>query len=178
METPSHQAHAEVESSSPDETVARTGLRERLRAKAQKAGVSQDGYRDDLPGIYFRSRWEANYARYLNRLKLLGEIRDWAHEPETFWFLKIQRGVRSYKPDFRVEMMDGSHHYVEVKGYMDPRSRTKLKRMRIHHPKVDVRLVDEAAYKLLEKEIGPLVTNWEFPPPRPSRAREKPAQPA
>ena len=45
--------------------------------------------------IYFRSRWEANYARYLQWLKDRGEIVDWEYEPETFWFEKIKRGVRS-----------------------------------------------------------------------------------
>jgi len=51
---------------------------------------------------YYRSKWEANYARYLEWLKSKGEIQGWLHEPETFWFDGIKRGCLSYLPDFRV----------------------------------------------------------------------------
>src|SRR5215471_1288173 len=60
------------------------------------------GRRKDLDDRYFRSSWEANYARYLNFLKSRGEIHDWQYESNTFWFHKIKRGTRSYTPDFKV----------------------------------------------------------------------------
>jgi hypothetical protein len=110
---------------------------------------------------YFRSSWEANYARYLQWLKSLGEIADWKHEPETFWFDAIKRGVRSYKPDFRVWECDGSSHLVEVKGWMDSRSRTTLRRMKKYHPTERVDLVDSKAYRKLAKQVSGLVEGWE-----------------
>lgn len=92
--------------------------------------------------IYFRSRWEYNYAVYLQWLKSVGEIQEWEHEPETFWFSKIKRGCVTYLPDFRVTSRDGSVEYHEVKGWMDARSKTKLKRMAKYYPDVKLRVLD------------------------------------
>ena len=72
---------------------------------------------------YYRSRWEANYARYLEWLRVRGDIKYWSHEKDTFWFEKIKRGVRSYLPDFRVTEINGDVVYHEVKGWMDRRTR-------------------------------------------------------
>jgi hypothetical protein len=81
--------------------------------------------------FFARSSWEANIAAYLQFLKEHNEILDWEHEPETFWFEKIKRGVRSYLPDFKVTKNDGSFYFAEVKGWMDDKSKTKIKRMAI-----------------------------------------------
>lgn len=110
---------------------------------------------------YFRSRWEANYARYLQWLKEHGQIAEWEHEPETFWFEGIKRGTVSYLPDFRVTENDGRKVYHEVKGWMDNRSATKLKRMKKYHPNVTLLLIDSKAYKALERKVGRLVAGWE-----------------
>ncbi len=110
---------------------------------------------------YFRSRWEANYAYYLEFLKSKGEIKEWEHEPETFWFEKIKRGVRSYLPDFRVTANDGSVTYHEVKGWMDDRSKTKIKRMKIYHPKVVLLVFDGAWFKKNTKNLKAIVPGWE-----------------
>lgn len=110
---------------------------------------------------YYRSRWEANYARYLEFLKSTRQIKDWEHEPETFWFEKIMRGTRSYLPDFRVTRLDGSVYYVEVKGYMDSKSKTKLKRMKKYHPKIELQLVDSEQYKSLKKTFSSTLLGWE-----------------
>lgn len=110
--------------------------------------------------IYARSKWEANYGRYLEFLRARGMIDKWEHEPVTFWFDKIRRGVTSYKPDFRVTHGE-SLWYVEVKGHMDSRSRVTLKRMSKYHPQVEVRLVDSQAYKVLAKQCGSMISGWE-----------------
>lgn len=110
---------------------------------------------------YFRSRWEANYAYYLEFLKSKGEIKEWEHEPETFWFEKIKRGCRSYLPDFRVTANDGSISYHEVKGWMDDRSKTKIKRMKIYHPKVVLLIFDGTWFKKNTKTLKTIVPGWE-----------------
>ena len=96
---------------------------------------------------FFRSRWEWKYAEYLEKLKQLGEIKSWEHEPKTFWFEAIKRGVRSYKPDFLVTNPDGSHYWVEVKGYYDSKSLTKLKRFKKYFPKEEIHTVDGDWFK-------------------------------
>ena len=55
---------------------------------------SRGGIRKDL-GIYVRSSWEANYARYLNFLKKSGAILRWEFEPTEFEFTKINAGPGS-----------------------------------------------------------------------------------
>ena len=112
--------------------------------------------------FYARSAWEANYARILQLKKDGGEIYDWEHEPDVFWFEAIKRGVRSYKPDFKVwESADSDPYYVEVKGWMDAASKTKLKRMKKYHPGVRLELVDSKAYKRIAKTASKTVPGWE-----------------
>jgi len=110
---------------------------------------------------FYRSRWESNYAHYLEFLKLHKQILKWEHEPETFWFDKIKRGTCSYLPDFRVTNMDGSIEYHEVKGWMDGRSKTKIKRMRIYHPKVVLIIRDGPWFKKNSRQLSGLVKGWE-----------------
>lgn len=120
------------------------------------------GRRADLDGMYFRSGWEANYARYLNWLKARGDIRDWAYEPKTFVFHGVTRGSLTYTPDFLVTENDGAEKYHEVKGWMTSQSRTKLKRMAKHYPEEIIILIDEPQYRSIEKMVSGIVPNWEF----------------
>lgn len=115
---------------------------------------------------YYRSRWEANYARYLEYLRVGGEVVSWAHEPTTFWFEGIKRGVTSYLPDFHV-VYPGSEggvreEYHEVKGWMDNKSATKIKRMAKYHPTVKLVVVDRKVYNALEREFGNILEGWEL----------------
>lgn len=110
---------------------------------------------------YYRSRWEANYARYLEWMRLQGLIAGWLHEPDTFWFEGIKRGCMSYLPDFKVKELDGTESYHEVKGWMDDRSKTKIKRMAKYHPTVKLIVVDGKDYKLLEKRMKLAIADWE-----------------
>lgn len=111
--------------------------------------------------VFFRSRWEANYARYLETLRKQKQIKTWEHEPETFWFEGIKRGCVSYLPDFRVTFPDGRVEYHEVKGWMDARSKTKLKRMAKYHPEVVMVLIDGPVYRKLERGCRDTVPEWE-----------------
>lgn len=110
---------------------------------------------------YFRSKWEANYARYLEWLKQKNEIEDWLHEPVTFWFAGIKRGCVSYLPDFWVKEKSGSESYHEVKGWMDDRSKTKIKRMGIYHPKVKLIVINGDVYGQIKKSLSGLIPEWE-----------------
>jgi hypothetical protein len=103
---------------------------------------------------------EANYARYLEFLKVQGEISEWEHEPETFYFEGLKRGKNNYRPDFRVTQNDGTIYYVEVKGYMDARSRTVLKRMAKYHPNIRVQVVDSKRYRVIARNAGAF-SDWE-----------------
>lgn len=109
---------------------------------------------------YFRSLWECNYARILEWRKTNAEILDWQYEPDTFWFEAIRTGTRCYKPDFKVFLNSGLIEYHEVKGFMDKKSAVKLKRMRIYHPSVVVRVIDSTWFKS-NVNIQGVIKGWE-----------------
>lgn len=104
--------------------------------------------------FFARSSWEVNYARFLEWRKINKEIVGWQHEPETFWFDGVRRGCVSYKPDFKVTLPGGSIEYHEVKGWMDSRSKTVLKRMSKYHPSIIVVLIDAKRYKAIMRTCG------------------------
>lgn len=111
--------------------------------------------------FYARSKWEANYARYLEFQKQNEIIKEWYYEPETFWFGDIKRGVRSYLPDFKVCPSPGVHYWVEVKGYLDAKSATKLKRMAKYYPNEMVVVVDGKWFANNNSKLKGLIKGWE-----------------
>jgi len=134
-------------------------------SKLQQTGVMRNRYSNTRIGTYdingkdyfFRSAWEANYALYLDFLIKQKEIKKWEYEKDTFWFEKIRRGVRSYKPDFKVFNNNGSIEYHEVKGWMDSKSKTKLKRMDKYYPEVKLILIDAPVYRDIKNKVGGLL---------------------
>jgi hypothetical protein len=122
---------------------------------------SRGGMRTDL-GIYVRSIWEANYARYLNYLVSRGTIAGWTYEPKTFQFRGITRGTRDYTPDFRVDLLNGGHEWHEVKGWLDPKSKTRLKRMARYFPDEHVSLVQHEWFARARRSgLAALIPGWE-----------------
>jgi len=122
----------------------------------------KQGRRADLGDTYFRSAWEANFARYLNLLQSNGNIHHWEYEPDTFWFEAIRRGTRSYLPDFKVwDTADAEPYYYEVKGWMDAKSKTKLKRMAKYHPGIKVIVFGKKEYTDLRKKLSAVIPNLE-----------------
>ncbi len=131
------------------------------RGKPRTFDHVKRGVRLDLGDIFFRSKMEANYARYLNLIKSQGSIVNWEYEPRTFWFERIKRGVRSYTPDFLITLPDNSTYFVEVKGYMDAKSKTKLKRMGIYYPDIQIKVVGSNAYQEIKRTFSKMIATWE-----------------
>lgn len=122
---------------------------------------SKGGKREDLNNVYFRSRWEANYARYLNFLIKHNEITRWEFEPDTFIFKEIKRGTVSYMPDFKVYIGE-KIEYHEVKGYHSDKSKTKLKRMEKYYPEIKIVLIDKPIYMAIHKQMKSILPFWEI----------------
>ncbi len=112
-------------------------------------------------GVYVRSRWEANYYRYLQLLKDRGDILEFGYEPERFMFTSIQRGTRSYLPDFRVEWADGRVEYHEVKGYWTSQARTAVKRFAKFYPQHTLVIIEKAQYDEFTVEYKDQIPEWE-----------------
>jgi len=118
------------------------------------------GRRADLDDRYFRSAWEANYARYLNLLVRQRGILRWEYEVDTFEF-PVKRGCRFYTPDFKVWTDATTYRYHEVKGYMDQKSATKLKRMKKYHPEQRIVLIDSKTYHAIAASVSRVIPHWE-----------------
>lgn len=103
--------------------------------------------------IFCRSTWEVNYARYLEWLKKSGQIKEWAYEPKRFLFEAIKRGNNSYLPDFRVTENDGRQYWVEIKGRMAQKDKTKIVRFMKFYPKERLVVVDSQAYNALARDL-------------------------
>jgi hypothetical protein len=73
-----------------------------------------------------RSSWEANFVRILNLYKI-----KYTFEPTVFYF-PIKRGTKGYTPDF---FLPKTEEWVEIKGYLDDKSKIKLKRFKRYYPK-------------------------------------------
>ena len=116
---------------------------------------TKSGKRVDLNNTFFRSSWEANIARYYNYLGI-----EWQYEPKTFIFKNITRGSVSYTPDFYLPKED---KWVEVKGWMDGKSKTKLKRFKQQFPEEykKLQLIQEKEYNEIKRKIAYYIKNWE-----------------
>jgi len=128
----------------------------------QKSGIQwgnvKSGY-FDINGkeMFFRSKWEANYALYLDFLVKQKQILKWEYESDTFIFEKIKFGTRSYRPDFKVYDNEKDFSYHEVKGYMDAKSKTKIKRMAKYYPNTKLIIIDKDVYTDIKNKIGKML---------------------
>jgi len=144
---------------------------EQMRKRVQSGAIltgehmysrAKKGRRVDICGQFFRSRWEANYARYLNLLKERGQVTEWGYEVQTFMFEGITRGTMSYTPDFLVFFSDGRREWHEVKGWMDPKSQTRLDRMARYFPEEKIVLIQAAWFRSAKKSgLAQIVPGWE-----------------
>lgn len=149
-----------------EENRAARSARQRAAINARPASQcytrTKGGHREDLGDIYFRSAWEANYARYLNLMMKLKVVQSWEFEPETFWFDGVKRGAVSYKPDFKVYYRgDEKPEYVEVKGWEVAKDRTKWRRMKKYHPQIKLVIVGAKEYRAIAARWSSAIPNWE-----------------
>jgi hypothetical protein len=124
-------------------------------------GYANTGRRDDLNGQYFRSSWEANYARLLNYLiKRSHTIKKWEYEPKRF---KLSNDRGYYTPDFKVYYTDGSIEYHEVKGWDYPKGKIKREQFIIDYPNIKLQLKGKEYFKMLiDYNICNVIEHWEY----------------
>lgn len=94
------------------------------RKKGNAYQYTRTGYRSDIE-MNVRSSWEANLVRVLKMYKIEFEF-----EPTVFPF-PIKRGTKGYTPDF---LLTRNNEWIEVKGYLDDKSKIKLKRFKRYFP--------------------------------------------
>jgi len=94
------------------------------RKRGNAYQYTRTGYRNDID-LNVRSSWEANFVRILQIYKI-----DYQFEPTVFPF-PIKRGTKGYTPDF---LLNRNHEWVEIKGYLDDKSKVKLRRFKRYYP--------------------------------------------
>ncbi len=109
---------------------------------------------------FFRSRWEYRYALYLELMKQNKYVIECEHEPKVFYFEGIKRGTTNYKPDFKVTFPSGKEEWFEIKGYMDAKSKTKIKRMAKYYPDLVLRVIDKTWFSENSKKLKAIIKNW------------------
>lgn len=126
--------------------------------KEGKWGNVKRGWYDvNSKRMFFRSKWEVNIALYLDFLIKQKQIKSWTYEKKVFIFDKIKFGIRSYRPDFEIINNDDNWEYWEVKGYMDARSKTKIKRMAKYYPDIKLIIIDSEIYQEIKKKLGKML---------------------
>jgi hypothetical protein len=105
------------------------------------------GIRKDL-NQYFRSTWEANFARLLNYMDI-----KWEYEPKTLILKSC-----SYTPDFYLPELN---LYIEVKGFDFGRGRPKLKLLNETNSTFPIKVLDDEGYMKLKKKYSSIIKNWE-----------------
>ena len=118
--------------------------------------------RHDL-NMYFRSTWEANYARILNY-----ENVSWSYETKRFSLLdEFGNIVAVYTPDFRTNI------HIEIKGHADAyddwtcgcsrcdRDRLKMLLFSEQYPDEEIVIIGKNEYRQLCLKYSSLIPNWE-----------------
>ena len=160
-------------------------IKKKKKVKVTAAGnyaLTKGGIRKDIhPTYYFRSATEANFARILQYIKAT-----WAFEERVFTFDGYKNKPHMYIMDFEVKgrkkLPDGIEQgWIEIKGYMNSQSRSKLRRLKKHYPdefakttvivyskhkKKDIEFCKKLGYKVLlydvlTKKYKPLIPKWE-----------------
>lgn len=109
----------------------------------------------------FKSAWEVNIALVLEYERLLGNIDGWAYEATTFSFEYDGNGVRNYKPDFDV-YKDGKIYHVEVKGWVDEKTKIKMDLMQRFYPNDMIYMMGEKEYRSVKAKYKPIIPQWGF----------------
>lgn len=103
----------------------------------------------------FKSSWEAEIGRRLQNLLCKGDILKWGYETKHFVFNDIKRGIRSYCPDFEIQMCNGENLYIEVKGWKMPQAMKRIAMFRERYPNIKFYLIDE-------KEYGKIISESDY----------------
>ena len=120
------------------------------RPTSPKAARAKAGIRPDIDSkMYFFSRWEANFARIMNLLKI-----KWIFQPKTF-----DLNTQKYTPDF---YLPDYNEYIEIKNFLSEYSLNRDQEFRRLYPKTKLILVLKEDYLKLQKKFSPVIKKWEF----------------
>jgi len=77
--------------------------------------------------IKVQGTYELRACFILDAMKFNSYIKDWSYANDRFQYIDVTGKQRLYLPDFKIIKEDGSHFYVETKGYSTPTDEVKWK---------------------------------------------------
>lgn len=142
------------------------------RGRSTGFRCSKSGKRADLNNAFFRSKMEANLARFWKFQVEHGELAAWEYELKEFEFAGHRRN-NFYKPDFRLtfktphevrlafggnlyEWIGCEYVWIEAKGFMDNDSRIRIERFLEFNRTEPLRIIDFKEYREIAKQVGKL----------------------
>lgn len=141
-------------------------LKIKYLTKQLKPPCSKSGFRKDL-GMYFRSTWEANFARVL-----LYNHKDIKYEDSCFQLSDNNGDVKAvYVSDFEVD-----NELIEIKGHAESseiwscdcsrckRDKDKMNMFKKQYPHIKIKIFGKQEYSNMAKDFMNLIPNWEKSP--------------
>lgn len=86
--------------------------------------------------IWFRSNWEVQYAKYLDKNKI-----SWLYESKTF-----DLGNTTYTPDF---YLPKTNEYIEIKGYKTDIFKNKIRKFKNQYRDINIKILNQKELKQL-----------------------------
>ena len=123
---------------------------EYLKNNHQRIYGSKAGFREDL-NKYFRSTWEANFARILNYLNISYEF-----EPKKFNMIDKNGLPFGYTPDFKIK-----NKYIEIKGYWHVGDKEKMQLFKKYFPNEKMHIIDKSLYLKYKNKFSHKIPTWE-----------------
>lgn len=111
-------------------TEFRTGKKPTAKKPGKRTNI---GKRKDCDNRCLRSSWEANLYRILKQDKQIDYFQ-YECTDFDFWHFGIKKGTVSYTPDFKIVFKDGSYKWIEVKGYLKPQDKVRIRRFFKFYP--------------------------------------------
>jgi len=135
-----------------EETRRRMSISQSARVRSEESKqhhytYGNGGKREDIGNTYFRSNWEANFARICDY-----NNKEWEYETKTF---ALSNG-RNYTPDFLIEGV-----YYEIKGRWTEKARNQVEMFQKDYPEIRLDVIDESCYIILRKRYKHLINKWE-----------------
>lgn len=104
----------------------------------------------------FKSKLEATFWGILTRMFKRTKVK-LTYENEKIPYTIVSH--RNYVPDFILTFPDGHKRYIEIKGYLRPEDRVKMKLVKDQHPMMDIRIVFAKDNKM-NKNSKTMYSTW------------------
>ncbi len=99
-------------------------------------------------GITFHSQLEIEHYKKLMKMTKRRQVKV-HYEADKIPYTLVSH--HNYHTDLTITFPDGHKRFIEVKGYLRPKDRTKLKTVKQQHPEIDLRIVFAKDNKLNAK---------------------------